>query len=726
MMKLPIIILLCSFPFFITAQEDLSPEKLKKQGEEYFSHKKYPEALATLQEFYAIKGADEATILKIAIAAYYSNRLNLATKNLEYLLNNKKSPTPDTYLYMGKTLHLQHQFKKAAVFYKKFLIASKDKHPLRRMVKEDIRRCGIGVRSSIPPKTVIVENLGEKVNAIGDDFAPILSPNYQNRLYFSSNRPGNQGGLRDKNGFLNKLTGEYKADMYKTQVINGEWAATETNEPFLNSPQHDVILDFNADGSVMYFSKQANLYSGEAFVDTFANRDNRALFPPPFSSPMIMENGDGTPFFFQDTIMLFSSNRDGGFGGLDLYYTTYQNGTWTSPQNLGENINSPYDESCPFLANDGKTLYFSSNDSYKSVGAYDIFKSTFNTTKKQWNQAKNLGFPINAAGDDTHFRMSKDGLKAYFASHREGSFGERDLYTVYFQNPQTEQILATKSLNFYEILAIQNKKDKEKIATTSQNSSAEQILTTYEFEALFYEDDSDILSPKNIKKINKIIHLLKQYPQLKVGFTCHSDRAASPKFDLYFSIKRLDKIIDYMIKNDINLNHILMKGVGANYPIALNEWNNKPNLIGQALNKRIDIQFFDIDDLPIRITINPPNVNKTIEVPDYKFFNKAIEGLSYKVEIAAIKQMYHGDLISAYPNPMIERMASSPLYHYTVGLYQTYNSARQLQQDLVTNGISEAFVVPYINGIRSKKEEISAFLDIYPDLQHYLSTESKD
>lgn len=727
-MKLPITILFCLLPFLILAQEE-SPKTLKKQGEEYFLYKKYPEALVKLQQYYGMEGADEATVLKIGIAAYYSNRLNLANKNLDYLLNNKKSPTAETYLYKAKTLHLQHQFKQAAEFYKKFLTVVKDKHPLRTMVKEDIRRCGIGIRLNILDKTIIVENLGKKVNSIGDEFAPILSPNYQDRLYFSSIRVGNQGGLRDDNGFLDQLKGQYKADMYKTRVINGEWAATETNEPFLNSPQHDVIMDFNSDGSVMYFSKSTDMYSGEVFIDTFANRNNRGLFPPAFESPMQMENGDQAPFFFQDTIMFFSSRRAGGYGGLDLYYTIYQDGTWTTAQNLGANINSPYDESYPFLATNGRTLYFSSNNSYKSVGAYDIFKSTFNPNKKEWSSSENLGLPTNSAGNDTHFRISKDGFKAYFASHRSSSLGKSDLYIVYFQTPLPEQISTTELLSFQEILAQQNLANKPDLATTTPSSSTNTTkpsIKVYEFEPLFYEDDNDILSPKNIKKINTIIHLLKKYPQLNLVLTCHSNKTASPKFDLYFSIKRMDKIVDYMEKNGIAPGQIVIKGVGASYPIALGEWNNNPNPIGQALNKRIDIQFLNIGDLPIQINTIPPKVDKMIEVPDYKYFNTASKGLSYKVQISAIKQMYHGNLIMDYPNPMIEKTANTELYRYTVGLYKTYSSAHQLQKDLVANGVTDAFVVPYINGVRPKKDEISYFSDVYPDLKHYLSTKSKD
>ena len=140
-----------------------------------------------------------------------------------------------------------------------------------------------------------------------------------------------------------------------------------------------------------------------------------------------------------------------------------------------------------------------------------------------------------------------------------------------------------------------------------------------------------------------------------------------------------------MIKNGVHPDQLLIKGVGASYPVALNEWNNNPNPIGQAFNKRIDIQFFNINQLPIKIIVHPLKVNKTIEVPDYTFFAKDTDGLSYKVQIAAIKQMYHGDLIATYPNSMIERTANSLLYRYTVGLYQTYNSARQLQQDLAAN-----------------------------------------
>lgn len=728
MMKLRIIIFYILFPFLLIAQE-LTPEELKQQGETYFSYQKYPEALISLQRYHALQGAEDDILLKIGKAAYEANQLRLAKKTLEDLLKKEKGAEEELFLYLGKTLHLQEDFKQAAVYYKKFLMTAKDKHPLRAQAKDAIRSCGVGIRLSVPNKAVIVESLGEKVNSEGDDFAPILSPNYQDRLYFSSLRKGNTGGLRNEEGIISAI-GKYKADMYKTYVVNGEWAVTEPNEPFLNSPQHDVILDFNTDGSVMYFSKSSNLYSGETFVDTFANRDNRTLFPPAFSSPMIMENGDGTPFFFQDTLMLFSSRRAGGFGGLDLYFTVFTNGNWTSPQNLGAAVNSAYDESTPFLAQDGKTLYFSSNDSHKSIGGYDIFKSVFDVEKEAWGEVQNLGLPINAARDDTHFRLSKDGFKAYFASQRQDALGARDLYSVYFQSPQKEQLLTDNVRSFQEFLIVEETENKVETTivaeTPSINTAAPQEIKNLELESLFYQDDNDVLNARNTKKLKKIINALKRYPSLKVGLTCHSAKAASLKFDLYFSIKRLDKVVDYMMKNGVEEEQILMKGVGSTYPIARNEFNNRPNLIGQSLNKRIDFQIFNINDLAIEITTVPIQVNPNIAVTDHKFFTNASKELSYKIQIAAIKQMYQSDLILNYPNPMIEKFADSDLYHYTVGLYQTYTAAEQLRQDLVKNGVTNAFVVPYLNGIRLKKEEIEPISTTYPDLEQYLSTKLKD
>jgi outer membrane protein OmpA-like peptidoglycan-associated protein len=145
----------------------------------------------------------------------------------------------------------------------------------------------------------------------------------------------------------------------------------------------------------------------------------------------------------------FSSNRNGGVGGKDIYMAQLQvNGKWSEPLLLGSEINTRFDEESPFIHPDGKTLYFSSKG-HNSIGGYDIFRCEIDLVDgKILSPVVNLGFPISDVGDDVFFVWSADNRRAYFSSDREGGFGLKDLYVAeldYHLKPEVSVIgLRTK------------------------------------------------------------------------------------------------------------------------------------------------------------------------------------------------------------------------------------------------------------------------------------------
>jgi hypothetical protein len=116
----------------------------------------------------------------------------------------------------------------------------------------------------------------------------------------------------------------------------------------------------------------------------------------------------------EGTIIYFSSNRPGGYGGSDLYRSEYNNGKWSEPVNAGPQINTTGNELFPSLDMDG-TLYFSS-DGHGGLGGLDIFKSSTRT----YGDVVNLGYPINSHRDDFGMAFKTDTNKGYFSSNRNG------------------------------------------------------------------------------------------------------------------------------------------------------------------------------------------------------------------------------------------------------------------------------------------------------------------
>jgi hypothetical protein len=139
-------------------------------------------------------------------------------------------------------------------------------------------------------------------------------------------------------------------------------------------------------------------------------------------------------------MIVFTSDREGGAGGTDIYFSTKEpGGGWSDPENIGEYINTPYDEDGPFIHPDGNKLYFSSKG-HNSMGGYDIFLTEYLVEKGRWTRPENMGYPINTAEDDIFFVWSADGERAYFSSEREDSYGRTDIYMLSRNNPEAVNV----------------------------------------------------------------------------------------------------------------------------------------------------------------------------------------------------------------------------------------------------------------------------------------------
>ncbi len=714
--RLMVLVLFCFCTFVSQGQDPV--KKLKTEADRYFSNKKYPEALNLFLKYQRVKSIDNDTRYKIGKCYLENNEPAEARKFLQYVVENTKKPKAEAYYGIARSYHLQEEFEKAALAYKNYLVATTKGHSMRESAKDDIKRCVNGFNIRSVSEQVIVENLGEYVNSKGDDFGPVLSPNYKDKIYFSSSRVGNVGDLRAENGTKKDKYGEYKADIFSSTVQNGQWGNPTPLGNLINGSTNDVILGFNSNGQVMYYFKSVSLFSGEILVDTFS-ANAPPVIPARFESPMVAENSDNYPFFFNDTIMLFSSNRKGGYGGMDLYITENKNGEWQTPQNLGSKINSAYDEVTPFLAADGRSLYFSSNN-LEGIGGYDVYKSTFIDKKQAWSDRENAGLPINSAGDDMHFKLSKDGTKSFFSSSRLSSFGKRDIFIGHFNVAKVEQKIKSDPLVFNQVeidLETVNLPGSGDINTGFSESE----VTTYNLEQLICDRGDEVLTAANRKKLDAVARMLLSYPRIIVELTSHSSVTGSPKFDLYNSARRGDIAAKYLIEKGVRADNVLVKGCGVSYPIANAQTEGGGvNLMAAKLNKRINFRFHHTSGLPIKINVADVKVSSFMQNDTWSLYDKTIDGLSYKVQIASMKQMYNGEIVTSYPNAAIENVGESDYYQYTVGLYKSFYSAETLRKELVRNGLPDVFVVPYVNGLRASIEDAKIYANAFPDLQNYL------
>lgn len=711
---------LCLFSFNAHSQSLI---RLKGEGTDFIEHQQYAKALDLLQLYWAEKQGEWEVARDIGICHYHLGHSTEALQYLEFLLSNKEmSEDPMSIYYLALAYHGKNRFNEAANFYKLFLKSVKKDHPRYRFVIDQIKRCGTALSSGYPQNPAIVDNLGDVVNSAGDELAPILSPNHQERLYFSSARQGNVGALRDISGLKDDKYGSYCSDMFLTKLEKGAWTTPAAFNNLLNSPRHDVLLDINGNGQVLFYFKGFTLFSGQMLTDTFKRVEERSLFSARFDGPVMMEEGDRTPFFFNDTLLLFSSMRAGGYGGFDLYATNFSYGTWSQPVNLGPVINSVYDEISPFLSKDGNTLYFSTNHT-GSIGGLDVFMSQFNDAGMTWSEPTTLGMPINSAQDDLYFRLSKDGSLAYFSSDRMDGFGQQDIYEAIFPSARPEQQTESEPITFFEkIRSVEERTALNETGITLQDtlSAAVVVLDKPDISSLSYTDDNDLLGVLNIQYINQWINVLKKYPEVRLILNGHAEASEKPHIDLYFTIKRVEKVAAYMTSNGIDADRLLLRSFGGNFPVSKTVLDNVPYPAGNRFNRRIEPNFVT-GSAPVSANYLSIMVPAFLKDPSGSNFNTMMEGLTYKVQIMSIKRMLDNGPILTYPNASIETSPNYGTYIYTLGFYSDFASAEAMRTNLLKEGVTDAFVVAYVKGVRINSEEAKKWATAYPDLNLYLN-----
>lgn len=418
-------------------------KQLLKQAEKMVASGNYHDAISLYSH---IKKLDKEAFFFRGISHFYTNNPKACIDDM-LMAYRKKLKNPDLFYYTAESFFMLAEYAEAAVYYKNYLKNVSASDTKRKNVIDKIVTCETGLKLKYKEPIAFVENLGPNVNTIYNESNPVIDPLNRNFLYFSSNRDISTGGKRNDAGLKDDITGSYFMDMYAIEMKDGNWSPVYPFNSLQNSSRHEIIQDFGKDGSVLYFIKSNDLVSGTLYTDsitigkTFLNR---------FESPIIAEKGDKDLFVFKDQYYFFASKRKGGFGGYDIYVTYKIDDFWIEPINLGPEINTPYDEVSPFLSDGGAELFFSSNRP-EGMGGYDIYQISFGFESGNWTTSENLGPPINSPANDLCFRLSEDGTQAYFASDRIESIGYYDLYVAYFKSPIEDQQIVSEVPVFMEM-----------------------------------------------------------------------------------------------------------------------------------------------------------------------------------------------------------------------------------------------------------------------------------
>ena len=393
---------------------------------------------------------------KLGDCYFHTKDYKKATEHLEKA--KELDPRVDFRLnyILAKCYHIDYKFDEAIELLIKFrqTLDPKTISEYEKRIDKEINECKTGKKLVANPVRVSITNLGPKVNSKYPDYSSVINAD-RSVLYFTSMRPSTTGGGMDER------RGQYFEDIYYTQKDStGQWAKAVNPGKPLNSNNHDAIVGLSPDAQQVY------IYKGETNGgDIYTSK----LDGDVWQKPVGLGKNVNTPYhessasFSYDFLTIyFVSNRPDGYGGHDIYRSKKDSkGRWGIAENLGGDINTPFEEASIFALPDGKTFYFSSKG-HNTMGGYDIFKITYDNGK--WTEPVNLGYPVNTTGDDFFFSISADGKYGYYSSAGDDGLGSFDIYEISFLGKEKEVVTNNEdNLLAYRMEGVKEKVLEEKV-----------------------------------------------------------------------------------------------------------------------------------------------------------------------------------------------------------------------------------------------------------------------
>jgi hypothetical protein len=391
-------------------------------AEYYLLYEDYQDALPLYLEIYNLQPNNANINYRIGIC--YLNIPNQKHKSIPFFERAIKDITdnyregyfterqaPKTaFLYYGQALRINGDFAKSnqAFITYRSMLSDSDAHEIS-IVKKEMESVKYAKELMENPVSVKFTSVGRYVNSRFSEIFPVVSADNITMIYTSAQQ------------FYYAIMMSTKSDDNWKHPIN------ITSQLFADGAIRTVGL--SSDGRTLLLARNDNdvynLYISQ-YDTTKKSWGMMSRLPKEINSKSWENYGAFSPT--GDTLY-FSSNRSGGQGGFDLYFSVKTASGWSEAIALGDAINTPYDEISPTLSHDGKKLFFASKG-YTTMGGFDIFVSYRRNGK--WTKPINLGYPINTTDDDIFFFPICDGTKGYISRALSESFGENDIYFVEF------------------------------------------------------------------------------------------------------------------------------------------------------------------------------------------------------------------------------------------------------------------------------------------------------
>lgn len=469
------------------------------------------------------------------------------------------------------------------------------------------------------------KNLGDSINSNVSEYFPALTID---------------GGKL----FYTRRVNNINEDFYSAAKTGNSWTKGKGLPGDINTASNEGAQNISQDGQWLIFT-------GCNFPDGFGSCDLYISYltnqgwstPENLGETINTEAWESAPSLSPDKRDLyFASTRPGGYGKSDIYVSHLQpNGKWSKPENLGPQINTPGNESTPFIHADNQTLYFTS-DGHLGYGGDDLFLSR--KTGKAWSNAENLGYPINTVENEGSIVIDAEGKTAYYASDRSDSRGGLDLYSfelredirpartlwvkgkVYdaktgkglpsaveltdlstqtllskVQTDETGSYLITLPVGKDYAFNVNRKgylifSENFPLSNNSADSTYHidiplqpiQPNATVVLRNIFFDINSYQLKKESFAELDNILQLLTENPGLKIIIEGHTDNTGKPADNLKLSNNRAKAVVEYLTQKGIDAKRLSYKGFGETQPIAGNDTEQ-----GKAKNRRTEMKVLN-------------------------------------------------------------------------------------------------------------------------------------
>lgn len=408
------------FTCTLQAQSNMSWKKQLKKADELFTDAQYADAAEYYKAAWMQKPKKTELIYKAGESFYIIKDYKNAAEAFKNVKENYDD-YPLIGLKYARALKQAGDYDSASRELVYFLnnYNGADKTIISEIVQNEIRGAELGIKlSAFPDENIDVQHLSSNVNTPATEFSPFAFND--ETLYYSS-------------------TMAARAEIYRTLKVNGEWTKPERPNGFPTiENDHFCNGNLTPDNKRFYFTICQSRESWGGLTtecDLFVIKNNAGTWSEPerLRDYVNMEGSTAThPYTVHQNnteILYFASNREGGKGGMDIWYMTRDLRSddidFTFPINCGSKINTKGDEISPFYDKDAGVLNFASNG-LATIGGYDIFAAVGN--KSQWEMPENVGTPINSSADDFFFVRTPSRKGGFFVSNR--LFGAEKISTT--------------------------------------------------------------------------------------------------------------------------------------------------------------------------------------------------------------------------------------------------------------------------------------------------------